>query len=61
MGVRAINYCVDDVNDTFRSMQLMVGNDGTEFAAWVPLRKHGADGGICRRWRLQPEDYIRVV
>jgi len=60
-GVRAINYCIDDYDDTFQSMQIMVGAEGAELDAWTPLRKHGADGGTCRRWILQEEDYIRIV
>ena len=59
--VRAINYCVDEVNNTFRSMQLLVGEDNAVMEEWTPLRKHGADGGTCRRWRLVPKDYIRMV
>lgn len=51
-GVRAINYCIDDYDDTFQSMQIMVGEQGTELDTWTPLRKHGADGGTCRRWIL---------
>ena len=53
MHVRAINYCVDEVNNTFRSMQILVGLDNHAIQTWIPLRKHGADGGVCRRWRLQ--------
>jgi len=61
MGVRAINYCVDDENDTFRSLQLLVGNEGTERSDWISLRKHGQDGGTCRRWTMDEKDYIRNV
>ena len=42
-------------------MQLLVGEDNATLEDWVPLRKHGADGGTCRRWRLVPKDYIRMV
>ena len=61
MGIRALNYCVDEQNNTYKSMQLMVGNEGDELADWIPLRKHGAEGGHCRRWRVKSEDYIRNV
>ena|ERR1719469_28581 len=61
MGIRALNYCIDEDNNTYRSMQLMVGNEGSPIDEWIRLRKHGADGGHCRRWRIDSEDYIRNV
>ena len=56
MGVKAVNYCISD-NDTFSSMQLIVGDSDVS----INLRKHGEAGGECRQWRLQAEDYIRTV
>jgi len=55
MGVVAVNYCTDD--DMFISMQVVVGNEEEE----IKLRKHGGKGGKCRKWRLQPDDYIRDI
>ena len=61
MGIRAVNYCIDESAKTFLSMQLLVGNEGDPLEKWVPLRKHGQSGGTCKRWRLKEEDYIRIV
>ena len=61
MGVRALSYCIDETNNTYKSMQLMMGNEGDELADWYPLRKHGAEGGHCRRWRIDADDYIRNI
>ena len=44
MAVKAVNYCVDEQMNTYKSIQLIVGNDKEEFA----LRKHGGNGGKCR-------------
>ena len=61
MGIRAVNYCINENNNTYRSMQLMVGHEGTTLDDWIPLALHGADGGACRRWVIDDEDYIRNV
>ena len=61
MGIRALNYCIDETSNTYKSMQLMMGNEGEDLADWFSLRKHGADGGHCRRWRIDYGDYIRNV
>ena len=62
MGIRAVNYCVDDEDGWFLSMQLMVGDSKEEdIEEWYKLRKHGAAGGSCYRWLLNPDDYIRRV
>ena len=62
MGVRAVNYCTNDEDGSFLSMQLMVGDSKEEdIGEWSGLRKHGAAGGSCYRWQLNPEDYIRRV
>ena len=39
----------------------MVGEPDADFADWIRLRKHGADGGICRRWVIDDDDYIRKI
>ena len=61
MNVRAINYCISDDSNYFVSMQLLVGPEGSKRSDWIPLRKHGQNGGICRRWNLKDGDYIRNV
>jgi len=58
MGIRRVNYCIGE-DDTFRSMQLIVGWEDEE--SWVTLLKHGAAGGSCRGWILKPDDYVRMV
>ena len=61
-GIRAVNYCIDDSDDWFLSMQLLVGGDEeVDVEQMYPLRKHGAAGGSCYRWVLEPKDYIRRV
>lgn len=59
MGVRRVNYCIGE-DDLFRRMQLVVGLEDDE-ENWIPLLAHGAAGGSCRGWKLQPDDYIRMV
>ena len=60
--IRAVNYCIDGPGGMFKSMQLMVGaSDEEDLEEWIRLRKHGAAGGSCYRWTLEPEDYIRRV
>ena len=62
MGVRAVNYCIDNDSKRFLSMQLMVGDsEESDAEYWHALRKHGAAGGSCYRWVLKPDDYIRLV
>ena len=60
MNVRGITYCIDEYNH-FVSMQLQVGRDDADKSEWIPLRKHGQNGGTCRFWGLEPGDYIRDV
>ena len=60
MGVRAINYCVNAQDNTFKALQIIVGKEG-DASSEVALRKHGGEGGACRQWRLEAGDYIRNV
>lgn len=61
MGIRAVNYCINESNNTYRALQLMVGHSESVPADWIPLAKHGAEGGKCRRWIIDDDDYIRNV
>ena len=62
MGIRAVNYCIDDSDQWFKSMQLLIGESEEEDVEKLQkLRKHGAAGGTCYRWTLLPNDYIRKV
>jgi len=60
MSVRAIKYCVDAADNTFKALQLVVGYDGKP-DSWVTLRKHGSAGGSCRQWKLSDGDYIKDI
>ena len=54
MHVKRINYCLTEEDDKFISMQVVVGNDTKELS----LRKHGGEGGACRAFKLDENDYI---
>ena len=58
MGVRAINYCFDEELNLFVSMMVLVGDLTGDY---IGLKSHGSKGGTCRRWVLQPDDYIKDI
>lgn len=60
MNLKAINYCIEEEDFAFISMQVILGSaeDGVED---LELYKHGGEGGWCHRWVLEPEDYIERI
>ena len=65
MHVVALNYCIDNsgyeqIDGIYKSVQALVGT-GKPGAQAYPLLKHGAEGGICHEWVLEPHDYITKV
>ena len=47
MNVKEVDYCQDRYR--FKSVRLVVGDDNGNR---IPLRKHGGEGGECRKWVL---------
>ena len=58
MDLRAITYCVDEVQGTFVSLQAMIGHKDTDPENLIKLQKHGGSGGECHRWDLAADDRI---
>ena len=59
MNVKEVDYCQDRYNSYFfKSVRLVVGDDNGYL---IPLRKHGGEGGECRKWVLKQDDYIREI
>lgn len=61
LDVRAINYCIDQFTSAYVSLQVVLGHSGVDGDEELPLEKHGAEGGTCRRWELNDDDYIRQI
>lgn len=60
MNVKAINYCLDPLDLAFVSMQVVLGSS-KEGVEDLELNKHGADGGWCHQWLLNPDDFIERI
>ena len=60
MEMKALNYCLDETDLTFISMQLVLGSE-EEGVEELKLQKHGGEGGWCHRWELKPGDQVARI
>ena len=61
MDMRALNYCVDELNGTYVSMQVLIGQKDTNSENLIKLRKHGGSEGVCHRWDIAADDWVSHI